>query len=204
MINAITVDVEEYFHATEVQNALGKTEWAALPSRIQQQVHNTLSVFDNRNVKATFFILGWVADRFPALVREIADAGHEIGCHSYAHRLVYDLSPEEFRSDTLRAMNAIQNACGITPKIYRAPSYSITRHSLWALEILAQCGFTQDSSIVPINHDRYGIPGSRRLAHTLDTPSGQIYEIPAATVELAKDRVLPIGGGGYLRLLPYS
>jgi polysaccharide deacetylase family protein (PEP-CTERM system associated) len=203
MVNAITVDVEEYFHATEAQNVLGQTDWASLPSRVQHQVHLTLDLFHKRNVRATFFILGWVAERFPALVREIAEAGHEIACHSYAHRLVYDLSPAEFRSDTLKAINAIQNACGIHPRIYRAPSYSITRQSLWALKILVDCGFSHDSSIVPINHDRYGIPGSSRLAHVLKTPSGEILEIPAATVELSKDRVLPIGGGGYLRLLPY-
>src|SRR4051794_17024 len=108
MVNAITVDVEEYFHSTEAQNVLGKTDWASLPSRIQQQVHTTLDLFQNRNVKATFFILGWVAERYPALVREIATAGHEIACHSYAHRLVYDLSPAEFRADTLQAITAIQ------------------------------------------------------------------------------------------------
>ena len=203
MVNAITVDVEEYFHSTEAQNVLGQTDWASLPSRIQQQVHNTLGLFHSRNVKATFFILGWVAEKFPALVREIADAGHEIACHSYAHRLVYDLSPAEFRSDTLRAIKVIQDACGVSPRIYRAPSYSITQRSLWALQILIECGFTHDSSIVPVTHDRYGIPGSSRLPHVLKTPVGQIFEIPAATVELAKGRVLPIGGGGYLRLLPY-
>jgi polysaccharide deacetylase family protein (PEP-CTERM system associated) len=203
MINAITVDVEEHFHATEAQNVLGPTDWAFLPSRIQQQVHKTLDLFQSRNVTATFFILGWVAEKFPALVREIAAGGHEIACHSYAHRLVYGLSPAEFRADTLKAINAIQDSCGVCPKIYRAPSYSITRRSLWALEILIECGFTHDSSIVPITHDRYGIPGSSRLPHLLNTPSGPIYEIPAATVELSKGRVLPIGGGGYLRLLPY-
>ena len=203
MVNAITVDVEEYFHATEAQIILGQTDWATLPSRVQQQVQTTLALFQSRDVKATFFILGWVAEKFPALIRKIADSGHEIACHSYAHRLVYDLTPAEFRSDTLRAIHAIQDACGVSPKVYRAPSYSITTQSLWALEILIECGFTHDSSIVPIHHDRYGIPGSSRLPHQLDTPSGRIFEIPAATVELTKGRVLPIGGGGYLRLLPY-
>ena len=203
MVNAITVDVEECFHATEVQDALGQAEWSSLPSRIQHQVHNALDLFQARDVKATFFVLGWVAERFPALIRSIAAAGHEVACHSYAHKLVYNLSPAEFRSDTLRAMTAIQDACGISPRIYRAPSYSIIRKSLWALEILVECGFTHDSSIVPITHDRYGIPGSSRFPHMLSTPAGQIFEIPAATVELVKGRVLPIGGGGYLRMLPY-
>jgi polysaccharide deacetylase family protein (PEP-CTERM system associated) len=203
MVNAITVDVEEYFHATEVQQTLGDTEWRFLPSRLQHQVHTILELFQRKNVQGTFFILGWVAERFPALVREIADAGHEIACHSYAHRLVYELSPTDFRADTRRAMSAIREACGVYPTIYRAPSYSITRQSLWALDVLVELGFTHDSSIVPIHHDRYGIPGSKRSPHVLETPSGQIFEIPAATVELSKGRVLPIGGGGYLRLLPY-
>jgi len=203
MVNAITVDVEECFHATEAQNVLGNTDWASFPSRIQLQVHNTLDLLQSRHVQATFFILGWVAERYPVLVREIAEAGHEIACHSYSHQLVYDLSPAEFRADTLRAVHAIEDSCGVSPKIYRAPSYSITRKSLWALEILIECGFTHDSSIVPITHDRYGMPGSSRLPHILNTPSGPIFEIPAATVELAKGKVLPIGGGGYLRLLPY-
>ena len=202
MVNAITVDVEEYFHATEVQQAIGAENWTSLPSGLQHQLQNTLDLLQSQNVKATFFILGWVAERFPALIRQVSNAGHEIGCHSFAHRLVYDLSPEEFRSDTLRAVHAIQDACGLTPRIYRAPSYSITRQSLWALEILVECGFTHDSSIFPIVHDRYGIPGANRLAHVRKTPAGPIFEVPAATVELA-GAVLPIGGGGYLRLLPY-
>ena len=203
MLNALTVDVEEYFHATEVQNAIGKQQWELLPSRIEYQLGNTLTLLAKKRVKATFFVLGWVAENYPKLVREVASAGHEIGCHSFAHRLVYDLSPAEFRSDTVRAMSAIENACGVTPRLYRAPSYSITGKSLWALEILAECGFTHDSSIYPIMHDRYGIPGSDRRPHLIKTPAGPILEVPVATVALAKNNILPIGGGGYLRLLPY-
>jgi polysaccharide deacetylase family protein (PEP-CTERM system associated) len=203
MVNAITVDVEEYFHATEVQQGVRETDWKSLPSRLQSQIHTVLELFEKKDVKGTFFILGLVAERLPSLIREIADAGHEVACHSHAHRLVFELSPAEFRADTRMALAAIQAACGISPRIYRAPSYSITQQSLWALDVLTEEGFTHDSSIVPINHDRYGIPGSQRSPHILETPSGQIFEIPAATVELSKDRVLPIGGGGYLRLLPY-
>jgi len=203
MLNALTVDVEEYFHATEVQNALGANQWDVFPSRIEDQLWKTLQVLENKKVSATFLVLGWIAERYPKLVRAIAAAGHEIGCHSYAHQLVYDLTPTDFRADTLRAVKAIQDACGVSPRIYRAPSYSITRSSLWALEILAECGFTHDSSIYPISHDRYGIPGSDRRPHLVKTPSGSIFEVPVATVALAKENVLPIGGGGYLRLLPY-
>lgn len=203
MRNALTVDVEEYFHPAEVQKAVDPGRWKQLPSRIEGQVAEVLELLAERQVKATFFILGWVAENHPRAIREIAAAGHEIACHSYAHRLVYGMRPEEFRQDTQRAVAAIQDACGTTPQAYRAPSYSITRESLWALEVLVECGFARDSSIYPIAHDRYGIPGSQRHAHILQTPSGPIHEIPPGTVRLFGGRVAPVGGGGYLRLLPY-
>ena len=201
--NILTVDVEEYFHPTEVQASVDQGEWGTMLSRLRPEVRFILDLFDEHNVKATFFILGWVAERYPDLVRAIAGRGHEIGCHSYAHRLVYDLTPVQFRHDTIRAVSAIADACGVTPRVYRAPSYSIVRESFWALEVLIECGFTHDSSIYPIAHDRYGIQGFERHAHVLETPSGPITEIPVATVRLANGRVAPIGGGGYLRLLPY-
>jgi polysaccharide deacetylase family protein (PEP-CTERM system associated) len=203
MLNALTIDVEEYFHPTEVRASADLNQWTLLPSRLDEQTKVVLDLLERHQVKATFFILGWVADHRPGLVRQIAKAGHEIGCHSYAHELVYDLTPQTFRRETQRAVRAIEAACGVTPRVYRAPSYSITERSLWALEILAECGFTHDSSIYPISHDRYGIPGFGRHAQTLHTPSGPILEVPIATVQLSRDRVAPVGGGGYLRLLPY-
>jgi peptidoglycan/xylan/chitin deacetylase (PgdA/CDA1 family) len=135
-----------------------------LPSRIDHQLWNTLQVLDNKKVSGTFLVLGWIAERYPKLVRAIASAGHEIGCHSYAHRLVYDLSPEKFRTDTLRALRAIQDACGVTPRIYRAPSYSITQRSLWALEVLVECDsltirvFSQLDTTVMEFQDRIAVP----------------------------------------------
>jgi polysaccharide deacetylase family protein (PEP-CTERM system associated) len=203
MLNALTVDLEESFHATEVQNSIGEKSRASLPSRIEFQLNKTLALLETKKVSATFLVLGCVAEHHPKLIRKIAVAGHEIGCHSYGHRLVYDLTPSEFRSDTRRAMHAIEDACGFTPRIYRAPSYSITQKSMWALEILIECGFTYDSSIFPISHDRYGIPGFDRRPHLIATPSGTIMEVPVATVSAARQNVLPIGGGGFLRLLPY-
>lgn len=203
MINALTIDVEEYFHPAEVQRSTSMESWSSLPSRIEVQIDEVLELLDRHSVTATFFILGWVADRKPAIVQKIARAGHEIGCHSYAHQIVYELTPAEFRADTLRAITAIENAVGFTPRLYRAPSYSITNQSLWALEILAEYGFEHDSSIVPITHDRYGIPGSSRHPRVIETPSGSILEVPVATVELAKGKIVPVGGGAYLRLLPY-
>ena len=203
MLNAVTVDVEEYFHPTEVQTAVDQSRWATLPSRIENQLDQTLELLATRRTKATFFVLGWVAERHPRAIQKIVAAGHEIGCHSYSHQLVYSLTPREFRQDTRRAVAAIEDACGVTPRVYRAPSYSIIQESMWALEILVEEGFVSDSSIYPITHDRYGIPGSPRYPHVIETPAGPIREFPIATVKLSKDRVAPIGGGGYLRLLPY-
>jgi polysaccharide deacetylase family protein (PEP-CTERM system associated) len=204
MINALSVDVEEYFHPTEVPASAHPDTWAYLPSRITAQVRTILDLLEQHQVKATFFVLGWIAERHPELVRRIADAGHEIGCHSYAHRLVYNMSADEFRLDTQRAIVAIEDACGIRPVLYRAPSYSILERSLWALEILAELGFQYDSSIYPIHHDRCGIPGFGRGSQIIRTAAGPLFEVPIATVQLSQDCVAPVGGGGYLRLLPYS
>lgn len=203
MRNALTIDVEEYFHPSEVQLFVPPQRWNELPSRLDEQMELVLDLLDARRVKATFFVLGWVAEHSPLAIRSIVAAGHEVGCHSYAHQLVYHLSPAEFRRDTDRAIKAIADCCGVVPRLYRAPSYSITLESFWALEILAEFGFTHDSSIYPISHDRYGIPGFQRHAHTINTPSGPIREIPIASFQDSRERAVPIGGGGYLRLLPY-
>ena len=203
MINALTIDVEEYFHPSEVQRSTSMDDWEGLPSRVEEQTDRVLELLDRHSVSATFFVMGWVADRRQEVVRKILRAGHEIGCHSYTHQMVYTLTPAQFRDDTLRAISAIENAGGVTPRLYRAPSYSITNESLWALEILAECGFEYDSSIFPIKHDRYGIPAFSRRAQVLRTPSGPIMEIPVATVELGNGTIVPVGGGAYLRMLPY-
>jgi len=203
MLNALTIDVEEYFHPAEIQASVGPDRWMTLPSRVEDQVLQVLELLAGKQVRATFFMLGWVAEHHPRCAGAIAAAGHEIGCHSYAHQLVYQMTPADFRRDTLRAVKAIEDACGVSPWIYRAPSYSITGKSMWALETLIECGFTHDSSIYPIAHDRYGIPGFERHAHVIHTPSGPIYEVPAATVKVSGNRIMPVGGGGYLRLLPY-
>jgi polysaccharide deacetylase family protein (PEP-CTERM system associated) len=199
--NILSVDVEECFHATEVSGA--GNGWPEAPSSVESQTERVLELFARHQVSATFFMLGLVAEKHPRLVREIVKQGHEIGCHSYAHSLVYDLTPHEFRQDTKRAVGSIEDACGLTPRVYRAPSYSITEKSLWALEILVELGFTHDSSIYPIHHDRYGIPGFGRHAQRYETPAGAICEVPIATAQLSSKRLVPVGGGGYLRLLPY-
>lgn len=203
MINALTIDLEEYFHPSEVQRTASIENWPSFPSRLEIQTDRILELLDRHSVSATFFVLGWVAERKPEVIRKIKRAGHEIGCHSYEHRLVYTLTPDQFRDDTLRAIASIEKACGTVPRLYRAPSYSITNQSLWALEILAECGFDYDSSIVPISHDRYGIPGFSRHPSMIETAHGSLLEVPVATAELARGTTIPVGGGAYMRLLPY-
>ncbi len=200
MVNVLSIDVEDYFHPSELGGNVNS--WRAYPPRVDIGLCFLLDLLAARRVRATFFVLGWVAMRHAHLIRRIAEAGHEIGCHSHTHRLVYSLTPDEFQRDTVEAVKAIQDATGVIPRMYRAPSYSVTSNSLWALEILASCGFTHDSSIYPIVHDRYGIPGFPRHASYISTPSGEILEIPVATVKLGR-RVVPVGGGAYMRLFPY-
>ena len=154
-------------------------------------------------MRATFFVLGWVADRYPQLVHEIHRLGHEIGSHSYWHRLIYDLSPEEFRDDLRRSRDVLENLIGAPVTAYRGPSFSITKRSLWALDILIEEGFCVDSSVFPIHHDRYGIPGAERCVHTLRTSAGQLWEFPPSVARFAGFN-LPVSGGGYFRLYPYA
>lgn len=200
MVNVLSIDVEDYFHPSELGGNV--SSWTGYPPRVDVGLSFLLDLLADRQVRATFFVLGWVAMRHAHLIRKIAEAGHEIGCHSQTHRLVYRLTPGEFHRDTSDAVKAIEDATGVTPRMYRAPSYSVTSNSLWALEILASCGFTHDSSIYPIVHDRYGIPGFPRHASYMATPSGGILEVPVATVQLG-NRVMPVGGGAYMRLFPY-
>jgi polysaccharide deacetylase family protein (PEP-CTERM system associated) len=200
MLNAFTVDVEDYFHVSAFNGCIRRTDWKDLPSRV---VHNTRRILDllaARGVRATFFILGWVAHRYPGLVREVHAAGHEIGNHSYWHRLIYDLTPESFRDDVLLANRVLEDIIAEPVVAFRAPSFSITNRSLWALEILAAEGFRYDSSVFPIRHHRYGIPHAERLPHALSTAAGALREFPPSTCQIGMFR-LPVGGG-YFRLYP--
>ena len=172
-----------------------------MPAGWKANTRRLLELLGDLNLHGTFFVLGWVAERFPGLVREIAAGGHELACHSYWHRLIYKLDPAEFREDTRRAKNVIEQAAGQPVYGYRAPTYSVIDRSVWALEILAELGFTYDSSIYPIRHDRYGMPGAPRSPFRFQTPSGPMTEFPITTFRLAGHN-MPVGGGGYLRLLP--
>jgi polysaccharide deacetylase family protein (PEP-CTERM system associated) len=202
--NALTVDLEEYFQVSNFDRVLARRDWDAQPSRVELETDRLLGLFAQHRVRATFFVLGWVAERRPELIRRIAAQGHEIACHGYGHELVYAIGPERFREDLKRSREAIQDASGVRVTGYRAPSYSITRDSLWALEILAEEGFTYDSSIFPIRHHRYGIPGFGSAPLRLALPSGaQLREFPLTTLAVGPLR-LPLAGGAYLRFLPPS
>jgi polysaccharide deacetylase family protein (PEP-CTERM system associated) len=202
LAHGLSVDVEDYYHVEAFADKIKPEMWHGLPSRVGDNTRRVLELLDHVGAKATFFVLGWVAERHPKIVREILNAGHELGCHSYWHRRVFRLSPDQFQEDTRRAVAAIEDAGGQAVPGYRAPTFSIVSKSLWALEILAQQGFIYDSSIFPIRHDLYGMAGAPRFPFRCRCANGQdIYEIPLTTV-----RVLgwnfPVAGGGYLRILP--
>ncbi len=202
MLNALTIDVEDYYMVSAFADSIAPADWGRFESRVARNTERLLDILDRAGVRATCFVLGWVAERHPGIVREIRSRGHEIGCHSYGHRLVYDLGPEAFRADTRRAKSALEDVTGEAILGYRAPSYSITRRSLWAFDILAEEGFRYDSSVFPILHDRYGIPEHGRFPAKRDcNGSGGLLEIPLSTVRVL-GRNLPIAGGGYLRLYP--
>jgi len=200
----MTVDLEEYFQVSNFSHLHARSDWDAIPSRVEEPTLRLLDAFEASSTRATFFVLGWLAERHPRLLRTIAERGHEIASHGYGHELVYEIGPERFRADLRRARDAIQDATGVAVRGYRAPSYSITEDSLWALEILCEEGFRYDSSIFPIRHHRYGIPDFPRHPVRIALPGGNaIEEFPMTTWQLGPLRV-PLGGGAYLRFLPAS
>jgi polysaccharide deacetylase family protein (PEP-CTERM system associated) len=203
VVNAMTVDVEDYFHVSAFDGVLPRSEWERMESRVVPNTERLLALFDEAGVKATFFVLGWVAERHPALVRTILAGGHEVASHGYAHRLVYDLTPGMFREDIRRSKGVLEDAGGCAIEGYRAPSYSVTPRSLWALDILIDEGIRYDASIFPIHHDRYGIPVSPRHPYFLHRAGGEIVEAPASTVKWGPFN-FPVAGGGYFRILPYA
>jgi polysaccharide deacetylase family protein (PEP-CTERM system associated) len=203
-VNAMSVDVEDYFHVAALSEAISRDDWEGMNARVVQSTRRLLEVFDAADTKATFFVLGWVADRHPELVKEIHRRGHEIACHGYSHRMVYDQAPEEFRAETLRSKGLLEDLTGEPVAGYRAASYSITPKSRWALDILVEAGFLYDSSIFPVRHDLYGMPDAPRFPHVLTTDNGaKLVEFPPSTARLLGQN-LPAAGGGYFRLYPYA
>jgi polysaccharide deacetylase family protein (PEP-CTERM system associated) len=198
--NYLTIDVEDYFQVSAFDRNIPIESWGDYESRVANNTKSILSLLAQQNTRATFFIVGWIAERFPQLVTTIRNAGHEIGCHSYLHRRVYTLSPAEFKEDTAKAKQILEDTIGEAILGYRAPSYSITNKSLWALDILEELGFTYDSSIFPVYHDNYGIPDSPRFEYI---HSGRkLKEYPISTVRYLRNNI-PVSGGGYFRVFPY-
>jgi polysaccharide deacetylase family protein (PEP-CTERM system associated) len=203
MRNAITIDVEDYFHVGAFADRIDKSDWGKYPSRVEANTRRAITLLEEAGYKGTFFVLGWVAEHFPHLVKRIAAGGHEIACHSSEHRRIFQMTPQEFREDTVRSKQAIEDAGGVPVRGYRAPSFSITADSHWAFEILIETGFAYDSSIFPVSHPSYGMPRLPRTPFVVRTPSGSIIEFPMPTLAVG-DRRAPLAGGAYLRLLPYS
>ncbi len=200
IVNAMTVDVEDYFQVSAFASVVARDHWGDYESRVAANTDRLLGIFAEFGVHATFFVLGWVAERNPDLARRIASAGHEIASHGYSHCLVYEQTLAEFRDDIRRSKATLETACGRPVLGYRAPSFSITKKCLWALDVLVEEGIAWDASIFPIRHDRYGIPSAPRHPHLI---GNGLLEIPASTVRVGGVN-LPVAGGGYFRLLPYA
>jgi succinoglycan biosynthesis protein ExoA len=203
VLNALTIDVEDYFQVSAFEKVVPRESWSGYPRRVEVNTDRLLQRLDEAGVKATFFVLGWVAARFPMLVRRIQAAGHEIGSHGYWHRLVYTQTPTEFRDDLCRSRDLLEDILSQRVQAYRAPSFSITKASLWALDVLLEEGFSLDSSIYPTRHHRYGIPGSPREPHPIQRDAGTLWEFPPPVCSVL-GFPLAIGGGGYFRLYPYA
>ncbi len=202
LVNAMSVDVEDYFQVSAFDDHVSRADWERIPPRVDRNIDRTLDLFARHGVRATFFTLGWVARRFPERVRRIAAAGHEIASHGHGHDRVRDLAPEAFRRDLRSARAALEDAAGVAVTGYRAPSYSIGRDNPWAHAILEQEGYRYSSSVYPIRHDHYGMPEAPRQPYRPEA-APRLLEIPVTTVE-AFGRRLPCGGGGYFRLYPYA
>lgn len=200
VVNAMTVDVEDYFQVSAFESVVHRARWDNLECRIERNVERVLALLADANATATFFTLGWIAERYPHLVRNIAAAGHEIASHGFAHQRASDQSSAEFLADIRLAKAVLEDIIGRDVRGYRAPSFSIGDANRWAFDAIAEAGYRYSSSIYPIRHDHYGVPDAPRFAH--ETRPG-LLEIPAATVRVL-GRNLPAGGGGYFRLLPYA
>jgi polysaccharide deacetylase family protein (PEP-CTERM system associated) len=200
LLNAMSVDVEDHFHTELMSRVVPRANWKGLPCRVEKNTRYLYGLFEKHGIRATFFFLGWVAEQYPSLVREAAKLGHEVACHSYWHRQVCAISPNEFREDTKRAKGNIEDASGVEVFGYRAPSFSMIPGTEWATEILGELGFLYDSSVHPIRHDLYNNPNASREPYRVGSTG--LLEIPISTIRLGSNNY-PFSGGGYFRLLPY-
>jgi polysaccharide deacetylase family protein (PEP-CTERM system associated) len=202
MKNAMSVDVEDYFQVSAFAPHIRREDWDSLPCRVERNVDVILGLLDEADAKATFFTLGWIAERYPQVVRRIVEGGHELASHGYGHQRVSDLTPEQFRDDITRAKRILEALGGVAVRGYRAPSFSINQKNWWAVEELENAGYVYSSSIYPVKHDHYGMPDAPRFPN-YPNGAGGILELPPTTLELM-GRNLPAAGGGWFRLLPYS
>jgi polysaccharide deacetylase family protein (PEP-CTERM system associated) len=198
--NALTIDVEDYFQVSAFAPYIRRDEWDSRECRVERNVDRILALLAAGDTKATFFTLGWVAERYPQLVRRIVDGGHELASHGYGHERASDLDPKAFLQDVTRAKQLLEDIAGCPVQGYRAPSFSIGTKNLWAFDTLARAGYTYSSSIYPIKHDHYGMPDSPRFAYRV---ASGLLEVPVTTLRMMS-RNLPSSGGGYFRLLPYG
>jgi polysaccharide deacetylase family protein (PEP-CTERM system associated) len=198
--NALTIDVEDYFQVSAFAPYIARDDWERRECRVERNVVRILDMLAARETKATFFVLGWIAERYPALVRSIAAADHEIASHGYGHQRASDLSEAQFEADIRRAKAILEDIADVEVRGYRAPSFSIGAANLWAFDCLARAGHRYSSSVYPIRHDHYGMPDSPRFAHPV---SDGLIEIPVTTLRMF-NRNFPSSGGGYFRLLPYA
>ena len=196
----MTVDVEDYFQVQAFAGAIRPDDWASYPSRVERNTYQILEQFGTAGVRGTFFTLGWVAERFPQLVRDIVAGGHELASHGHGHQLVHSLSPAEFKSDVFKAKSLLEGVGGVEVRGYRAPTFSIGPRNPWAFDVLAETGHRYSSSVYPVKHDLYGAPGTSRVPYR--TAGGALVELPLTTLDLG-GRSIPIAGGGYFRLMPY-
>lgn len=200
MLNALTIDVEDYYQVSNFEHIVKKDDWDGYESRVAGNTRKILDILDEANARATFFVLGWTAEKFPELVKEIDKRGHEVASHGYWHKLIYRMSKNEFKEDLDKSIKVLEHSIGKKVLGFRAASCSITKDSLWAFDVLEERGIEYDSSVFPIHHDRYGIPGADRFVHKMS--NNNLTEFPFSTVKVLGHN-LPVAGGGYFRLYPY-
>ena len=198
--NAMSVDVEDYFQVAAFDKIINSNDWDALPHRVQNNTLKILDIFAQKNIKATFFVLGWVAERYPEIVKRIVNEGHELASHGYAHKKATEQSRSEFKADIIKAKKILEDLSGTEIKGYRAPSYSINKSNLWVHDELKETGHQYSSSVYPVKHDLYGIPDAPRFAYQCENG---LLEIPITTAPIG-GKNFPAGGGGFFRLYPYS
>jgi polysaccharide deacetylase family protein (PEP-CTERM system associated) len=199
-VNALTIDVEDYFQVSALSPYIPRSTWDTQPCRVEANVERILSLLESQGARATFFTLGWIAERYPHLVRRIVESGHELASHGFAHQRATDQDADSFLADIGRAKRTLEDIAGVPVRGYRAPSFSIGATNPWAFDCIGRAGYRYSSSIYPIRHDHYGMPDAPRFAHRVRS---DLLEVPVTTMRLL-DHNWPAGGGGYFRLMPYG